>query len=100
MRRRAAVDRNQAEIVKRLRALGVSVQPLHTIGGGVPDLLCGYRGLNLLLEVKDGEKPPSDRKLTMDQLIWHRLWRGQVVVVESVEDASRALGIEIEGGRK
>ena len=44
MRRAARVDRNQAEIVVALRAGGASVQPLHAVGKGVPDLLVGWRG--------------------------------------------------------
>jgi Holliday junction resolvase len=56
MRRAARVDRNQSEIVTALRSLGCSVQPLHTIGSGCPDLLIGIDGQNLLIEVKDGAK--------------------------------------------
>ena len=64
MRRAAAVDANQSEIVAALRKAGVTVTPLHQVGGGCPDLLCGFRGVNTLLEVKDHAKPPSARKLT------------------------------------
>lgn len=98
MRRAAAVDANQAQIVADLRAMGCSVQPLHGVGGGCPDLLVGYRGpigtppsaafgINVLIEVKDGAKPPSARRLTFDQLDWHGRWRGQVAVATSAEDA-------------
>lgn len=83
----ARTDTNQAEIVDALRAIGCSVQPLHTIGKGCPDLLVGYRGANWLLEVKDGRKPPSKRRLTADEKLWHLEWRGQVAVVNSVEEA-------------
>lgn len=92
-RRAAAVDANQAEIVKALRKVGVSVQPLHRVGGGVPDLLCGHAGKNMLLEVKDGAKVPSARTLTPDQKEWLEGWRGQWAVVTSVDDAFDALGI-------
>lgn len=85
--RAAKVDANQAEIVHALRCIGCSVQVLSTVGSGVPDLLVGFNGLNILMEVKDGKKPPSARKLTADQVIWHGDWRGQVNVVESVEKA-------------
>lgn len=93
MRIAAQVDRNQPEIVQALRSVGCSVQPLHQVGGGVPDLLVGIGGLNYLLEVKDGAKPPSARALNADQVVWHRDWRGQRVVVESVEDALAAVGL-------
>lgn len=91
MRRAAKVDANQAEIVAALRKIGASVQPLHAVGAGCPDLLVGWRGITTLLEVKDGKKPPSARKLTEDQVKWHAEWRGQVTVVETVEQAIEAV---------
>jgi hypothetical protein len=44
-----------------------------------------------LLEVKDGAKPPSARKLTPEQEEWHRHW--PVAVVTSVDEALRAVGL-------
>jgi len=85
--RAAKVDENQKEIVKALRTLGCSVQHLHNVGAGCPDLLIGYKGFNILLEIKDGNKSPSQQKLTSDQIIWHRDWRGHVNVVNSSEQA-------------
>ena len=92
VRRAAKVDANQTEIVKALRQVGASVQSLASTGNGVPDLLVGIRGLNFLIEVKDGAKPRSDRKLTPDQVVWHQGWRCHVAVVESVEQAIKILG--------
>lgn len=86
-RRAAKVDANQPEIVAAARALGCTVQPLHTVGQGCPDLLVGISGINDLWEVKDGSKRPSERRLTTDQIIWHDAWRGHVQVIDSVEKA-------------
>ena len=86
MRRAARVDANQAELVAALRKLGCSVEPLHAVGKGVPDLLVGYRGDKYLIEVKDGEKPPSKRKLRPTQEDWHANWRGSVHVFKSIDD--------------
>lgn len=98
MRRAAKVDRNQAEIVAALRAMGATVQPLHAVGKGCPDLLAGFRGRNILIEVKDGELPPSGRKLTPDQTEWHGGWKGQVVVVEDADAAiAVVVGLPVEG---
>ena len=83
----AKVDANQAELVDAFRDLGFSVQPLHAVGHGVPDLLLGHGGRNYLVEVKDGNKPPSARKLTAAQVEWHAAWRGSVHVLEDVETA-------------
>jgi len=46
----------------------------------------------MLLEVKDGSKPPSAQKLTQQQEEWHRDWRGHRVVVNSPEAALTAIG--------
>ncbi len=87
MRRAARTDRNQSEIVEALRKLGASVQPLHSVHDGVPDLLVGYQGRNLLIEIKDGTKPPSARRLTECQVQWHHDWLGQAAIVASTEEA-------------
>lgn len=92
MRRAAAVDANQSEIVAALRKIGATVQPLHAVGGGCPDLLVGFgHAMNFLFEVKDGSKPLSQRKLTPAQVDFHANWRGQVCVVSSVDEAFHAL---------
>ena len=87
MRRAARVDDNQRAIIAALRQMGCSVQDLSKVGGGCPDLLVGRGGCNWLLEVKDGEKPPSKRKLTPYQVDFHKYWSGQVATVHNVEDA-------------
>lgn len=90
MRRRAAVDANQAAIVSALRSAGVLVHPLHTAGQGCPDLLCGFRRPNrlALVEVKDGAKRPSERRLTPAQVAFFEEWAGfAVYVVTSVDEA-------------
>ncbi len=89
--RAARVDANQPEIVRALSGIGCSVKSLAPVGSGCPDLLVGYRGRNVLLEVKDGSKPPSARKLTPDEVLWHRAWRGQVCVVNDVQEALAAV---------
>jgi hypothetical protein len=43
-------------------------------------------GINYLLEVKDGEKPPSQRKLTADEVRFHNSWMGQIAIVNSIDD--------------
>lgn len=96
MRRAAKVDSTQEAIVKMLRSCGMSVQPLHTIGKGCPDILVGWAGgnygpVNVLLELKDGSLAPSARKLTKDESEWHSKWSGQVAVVGSPDEAVSAV---------
>ena len=94
-RRAAAVDANQPEIVKALRDVGASVQHLHTVGKGCPDIAVGFRGKNYLLEIKDGSKPPSGRKLTTDEAEWHLKWGGAVSIVNTTNEALLAIGLGV-----
>lgn len=89
MRRAAKVDANHSVIVGALQACGAQVLSLAQLGKGVPDLLVLHAGRLILLEVKDGSKPNSARKLTPDQVEFHRLW--PVTVVETVDQAISVL---------
>lgn len=85
--RASRVDANQTRIVEALRKVGCTVQHLHKVGQGCPDLLIGFRGDNILLEIKDGTKSPSLRKLTPQQVGWHANWKGTAHVVKNIEEA-------------
>jgi len=85
-RRAARIDENQPKIVEHFRKLGCSVVTTHAVGDGFPDLVVGKFGVNVLVEVKNPEKPPSQRKLTPDQVEFHRDWRGHIFIVETLID--------------
>jgi hypothetical protein len=99
--RRAKADKNQAEIVQALRAAGATVQLLHAVGSGCPDLLVGMCRRNFLLEVKNLEnRHGMQRKngarsnaTTAAQRLWHAGWRGEVKTVHSVDEALAAIGV-------
>lgn len=92
MRRKARADANQPDIVEALRAVGASVAHIHMVGQGLPDIIVGFHGVNYLMEIKDGGKPPSKRRLTPNEQDWHDAWRGSVVVVNDEDQALRAIG--------
>ena len=46
------VDDNQTKIVKELRGEGMTVQHLHGVHGGCPDIVVGYKGKNYMFEIK------------------------------------------------
>ena len=92
--RAAKIDANQVEIVKALRQAGATVQSLASVGKGVPDLLIGFQGKTVLLEIKDGAKVQSKQKLTQDQIDWHANWRGgTLATVDSIDAALRVLKV-------
>ena len=92
--RAAKIDANHEAVVLALRLAGATVQSLAGVGNGVPDLLVGYKGQTLLLEIKDGFKPPSKRALNEDQLRWHGSWKGgALAVVDSPDAALRMIGV-------
>ncbi len=96
MRMRGGADRvddNQAAMVDFLRRCGCLVEILARLGRGVPDLLVGTpRGRLILIEVKDGSKPPSKRRLSEDEQAWHHRWRRfPLFVCETLIDAQVAI---------
>jgi hypothetical protein len=92
--RAAKIDANHEAVVLALRSAGATVQSLAGVGKGTPDLLVGYKGQTMLMEVKDGFKAPSARLLTEDQIRWHRVWKGgALAVVDSPDAALRMIGV-------
>ena len=85
MKRAAKVDANQREIIAALRKIGCSVQLLHQVGGGCPDVMVGFRGVTTLLEIKN---PAGLNKVSESQITWQNEWRGGPVwVVRSAGEA-------------
>jgi Holliday junction resolvase len=95
MRRAAKRDDNEGEIVAALRKAGAVVRII-TQGDGLPDLLVGYQGRTILMEVKDGAKVPSQRRLTVDEQKFFDAWTGgELYKVESVGEALAILKTEV-----
>ena len=87
MRRANRIDANQNDIVDALRGAGAVVRIISQ-GDGIPDLLVGYNGFTILMEVKDGDKVPSKRKLTEAEQKFFDEWEGGLlVVVNNVQEA-------------
>ena len=94
MRRVAQVDGNHRAIVEALRSCGAIVVSLAAVGGGVPDLLVGWQGRTLLLEVKNAKQQPNKQRLRPSQVAWIGAWRGgEVRVVHTVDEALAAIGV-------
>ena len=91
MRVRARKDANHVEIVRVIRSLGADVIDLSQLGGGVPDLLISTGRKTVLIEVKDGLKPPSKQALTPDEKEFHAKWRGELYIINSVESVAKLI---------
>lgn len=80
------VDQNQADIVATFMKYGATVQKLDGVGGGCPDLLIGYLGKNILVEVK-----MPNGTLTDAQWKWHDNWEGECYIAEYTTDVKDIL---------
>ena len=87
MRRRAASDGNQPQIIAALRSAGATVVACHAVGAGFPDLVVGFRGRNYMLEVKDPAQPKHRHEFTPAQVEFHDGWKGQAAKVFTPEQA-------------
>ena len=84
----ARVDDNKLAIVDALRQAGATVNDIRQ----PVDLLVGYRGHTILMEVKDGAKSPSRRSHTDMQCRFIARWTGgMLVTVLDVQGALAAL---------
>lgn len=86
MRRAARRDENHGSIKAAFQALDMSVLDIASTPCGF-DLVVGYKTQAILVEVKDGEKPPSARKLTDNEALAHFKWQGPKAIVTNVGDA-------------
>jgi len=82
------VDENQKQLVHTFIALGASVLNLSTVGRGCPDLLIGYKGKSILVEIKRNSKST----FTDPQVKFMQEWRGGAVSrIDSVDAAIRLI---------
>ena len=82
MRRAARKDLNHNEVADVYRAHGWSVAETYQLGNGFPDLVVAKDGVTRLIEIKDRRGT-----LTMAELTFAAQWRGECVVIRSVDEA-------------
>lgn len=101
MRRAARKDSNHQEVMDHIISLGWTVFDLAKYGAPV-DLAIGKfgrYGLGALVEIKDGSKPPSKRKLTKEGEDLFKRWEGPIFIFTSPDDAQSQLACFEEGKR-
>jgi hypothetical protein len=86
MRRAARVDRNHGEIINAFRAYGFSVADTSRLGAGFGDAVISKSMKTALVEIKDGELPPSARQLTQAEIKFRDSWQGIYLLIESLDD--------------
>lgn len=80
------IDRNHQEIIAVFRYMECVVKDLSSCGNGVPDLCVHMGGMPHFVEIKDGTKTLSGRKVTKAQIDWAETWPRNVWLVECPED--------------
>ena len=85
MFRAAKVDANQPEIEKAFRKLGWYVLIISQLKNCC-DIMVSKGGRTIAIEIKDGSKPPSHRKLSPGELKFKDEWQGEYALITSVDD--------------
>lgn len=91
MIRRHRADYNSNMVANALRSAGATVWILTNVGEGFPDLAVGFRGINYLIEVKNGEGTEQQQRLTEKEKKFHENWRGQKAIVKNIEEALKVI---------
>ena len=95
-------DGNHEAVKAELKAAmpEISVHDSSHAHGGFPDLVIGLFGRNHLVELKDGTKPPSRRRLTNAQVGVHTNWQGNVWVCHTASEVLANIArFHAKGGR-
>ncbi len=90
-RRAAKVDDNQKEVVALFRKLGWTVLIISQLKNCC-DLFVSKNGRTIAIEVKDGKKPPSQRRLSEGEIKFMSAWQGEYALVETLEHVKQLEG--------
>ena len=85
MFRAARIDKNQPEIVKLFRKLGWYVLIISQLKNCC-DIIVSKNGRTIAVEIKDGEKPPSQQKLSAGELKFKDEWKGEYRLITCIDD--------------
>ena len=84
-RRAAKVDDNQKEIVALFRELGWTVLIISQLKNCC-DIIVSKSGRTVAVEIKDGAKPASARKLSDGEVKFRDAWQGEYALVICNDD--------------
>ena len=83
-------DDNHDEIVDEFKRLGCGVKDVHDLPNFVDIIIC-YKSATVMVEIKDGAKPASARKLTSGEKKFSDEWiakGGKWACIETIEQAN------------
>lgn len=84
-RRAAKKDANHNEVTNTFASLGYSVLDISQLKNCC-DAIVAKGNRTIAIEIKDGSKPPSQRKLSEGEKTFRDNWNGEWALIESVED--------------
>ena len=86
-RRAARKDGNHQDIAKLFMAYGFAVLDISQIKHAC-DIIVAKGGITFAIEIKDGSKPPSGRKLTQGERLFMEYWKDKGLwrLVETEDD--------------
>ena len=87
-RRAARTDDNQTEIVRLFRKLGWTVLIISQLKNCC-DIIVSKNGRTVAVEIKDGAKPASSRKLTEGEIKFRDAWQGDYELIICNDDVIR-----------
>ena len=90
----AKKDANHHEVVDALKKAGAYVIDMSHVGGGFPDLITGFQGKTLLMEIKNPKTSYGKKGLNKNQLKWKEQWTGgPYCIVDSPQAALEMIGV-------
>lgn len=84
---RKRTDSNQKEVFKVFRDMGCTVLNLSNVGACCDCLVAVSPTRQILIEIKDGSKPQSQRKLTRSEAKFHDEWKGELYIINNIHEA-------------
>jgi hypothetical protein len=90
LRRASRKDSNHTEIVNHFKLNGFSVHDVKILKNCC-DIYISKGGMTVAIEIKDGSKCPSQRKLSEGEIKFKEYWQGEYRLIESIHDADNLI---------
>lgn len=84
-------DANHHEVVDALKKAGAYVIDMSHVGCGFPDLIVGFQGKTMLMEIKNLKTAYGKKGLNKNQLKWREQWTGGTYCVVSCPETAIAM---------